>query len=137
MKRFINAQRTDYERALDEIRSGRKLTHWIWYIFPQIQGLGFSAMTQYYAIKDMAEARQYLNDETLGPRLREITSALLAVEGRNALEILGSPDDMKVKSCMTLFDYISPNDIFNQVLIKYYNGSRCSHTIQKLTVKQK
>lgn len=119
MKRFIDAQRkdsgmgADYETALVEIRAGRKFTHWIWYIFPQIQGLGYSPMTQKFAIKDIGEARQYLNDETLGPRLREITSALLAVEGRTAPEILGSPDDMKVKSCMTLFDYISPNDIFN------------------------
>ena len=139
MKRFIDAQRkdsgmgADYETALAEIRSGRKFTHWIWYIFPQIQGLGYSPMTQKFAIKDIDEARQYLNDETLGPRLREIASALLAVEGRTALEILGSPDDMKVKSCMTLFDYISPNDIFNQVLLKYYNGSRCTHTIKTLT----
>lgn len=133
MKRFINAQCADYETALAEIRAGRKLTHWIWYIFPQIQGLGYSPRTQYYAIKDINEARQYLSDETLGPRLREITSALLAVEGRSALEILGSPDDQKVMSCMTLFDFICPHDIFEQVLLKYYNGIRCTHTIKTLT----
>ena len=91
-------------------------------------------MTRTYAIKDLNEAKQYLNDEILGPRLREITSALLAVEGRSALEILGDPDDKKVRSCMTLFDFISPNDIFEQVLIKYYNGTRCSRTIKTLTL---
>lgn len=138
MERFIEAQQTKYATyatALSEIRSGLKTTHWIWYIFPQIQGLGYSHMTRTYAIKDLNEAKQYLNDEILGPRLREITSALLAVEGRSALEILGDPDDKKVRSCMTLFDFISPNDIFEQVLIKYYNGTRCSRTIKTLTCK--
>lgn len=137
MERFIEAQQTkyaSYATALSEIRSGLKTTHWIWYIFPQIQGLGYSHMTRTYAIKDLNEAKQYLNDEILGPRLREITSALLAVEGRSALEILGDPDDKKVRSCMTLFDFISPNDIFEQVLIKYYNGTRCSRTIKTLTL---
>ena len=137
MERFIEAQQTKYATyatALSEIRSGLKTTHWIWYIFPQIQGLGYSHMTRTYAIKDINEAKQYLNDEILGPRLREITSALLAVEGRSALEILGDPDDKKVRSCMTLFDFISPNDIFEQVLIKYYNGTRCSRTIKTLTL---
>lgn len=137
MERFIEAQQTKYATyatALSEIRSGLKTTHWIWYIFPQIQGLGYSHMTRTYAIKDLNEAKQYLNDEILGPRLREITSALLAVEGRSALEILGDPDDKKVRSCMTLFDFISPNDIFEQVLIKYYNGTRCSRTIKTLTL---
>ena len=90
MKRFIEAQQKDYARALAEIRAGRKRTHWIWYIFPQIQGMGYSYNTKYYSIKDINEAREYLNDETLGPRLREITSALLAVEGRTALEILAA-----------------------------------------------
>lgn len=132
MKRFIEAQQKDYARALAEIRAGRKRTHWIWYIFPQIQGMGYSYNTKYYSIKDINEAREYLNDETLGPRLREITSALLAVEGRTALEILAEPDVYKVQSCMTLFDHISPNDIFNQVLVKYYNGVRCSYTINAL-----
>ena len=132
MKRFIEAQQKDYARALAEICAGRKRTHWIWYIFPQIQGMGYSYNTKYYSIKDINEAREYLNDETLGPRLREITSALLAVEGRTALEILAEPDVYKVQSCMTLFDHISPNDIFNQVLVKYYNGVRCSHTINAL-----
>ena len=134
MERFIEAQQTKYATALSEIRSGLKTTHWIWYIFPQILGLGYSHMTRTYAIKDLNEAKQYLNDEILGPRLREITSALLAVEGRSALEILGDPDDKKVRSCMTLFDFISPNDIFEQVLIKYYNGTRCSRTIKTLTL---
>ena len=132
MERFIKQQRKDYERALAEIRAGRKVTHWIWYIFPQIQGLGYSDMTCTYAIKDLQEAKRYIQDETLGPRLREITSSLLEVEGRSALEILGSPDDLKVKSCMTLFDFICPMDIFDKVLEKYYGGRRCERTLKTL-----
>ena len=115
MKRFIEAQERDYEYALAEIRAGRKTSHWIWYIFPQVQGLGYSYNSKYYAIKDINEARQYLQDEILGARLREITSALLAVQNRSALEILGHTDALKVKSCMTLFDHVCPNDIFEQV----------------------
>ena len=132
MKRFLEAQQLDYTKALNEIRSGRKLSHWIWYIFPQIQGLGFSYMSQHYAIKDLNEAVSYLDHDVLGPRLREITTALLSVENRSALDILGSPDDKKVRSCMTLFDYICPMDIFGQVLDKYYHGSRCTRTIKAL-----
>lgn len=132
MKRFIEAQERDYEYALAEIRSGRKTSHWIWYIFPQVQGLGYSYNSKYYAIKDINEARQYLQDEILGARLREITSALLAVQNRSALEILGHTDALKVKSCMTLFDHVCPNDIFEQVLTKYYNSERCTRTLEAL-----
>ena len=132
MKRFIEAQERDYEYALAEIRAGRKTNHWIWYIFPQVQGLGYSYNSKYYAIKDINEARQYLQDEILGARLREITSALLAVQNRSALEILGHTDALKVKSCMTLFDHVCPNDIFEQVLTKYYNSERCTRTLEAL-----
>lgn len=132
MKRFIEAQERDYEYALAEIRAGRKTSHWIWYIFPQVQGLGYSYNSKYYAIKDINEARQYLQDEVLGARLREITSALLAVQNRSALEILGPTDALKVKSCMTLFDHVCPNDIFEQVLTKYYNAKRCTRTLEVL-----
>ena len=132
MKRFIEAQERDYEYALAEIRAGRKTSHWIWYIFPQVQGLGYSYNSKYYAIKDINEARQYLQDEILGARLREITSALLAVQNRSALEILGHTDALKVKSCMTLFDHVCPNDIFEQVLTKYYNSERCTRTLEAL-----
>ena len=132
MKRFIEAQERDYEYALAEIRAGRKTSHWIWYIFPQVQGLGYSYNSKYYAIKDINEARQYLQDEILGARLREITSALLTVQNRSALEILGHTDALKVKSCMTLFDHVCPNDIFEQVLTKYYNSERCTRTLEAL-----
>lgn len=132
MKRFIEAQERDYEYALAEIRAGRKTSHRIWYIFPQVQGLGYSYNSKYYAIKDINEARQYLQDEILGARLREITSALLAVQNRSALEILGHTDALKVKSCMTLFDHVCPNDIFEQVLTKYYNSKRCTRTLEVL-----
>lgn len=132
MKRFIDAQKRSYRVALEEIRAGYKTSHWIWYIFPQIQGLGQSYNSQFYAIKDINEAIRYLHDETLGQRLREITSALLAVQGRSALDILGHTDALKVKSCMTLFDFISPNDIFEKVLIKYFSDRRCISTIKKL-----
>lgn len=137
MKRFIDAQAGVYDTALKEIRAGRKTSHWIWYIFPQIQGMGYSYNSKYYAIKNLEEAEEYLQDETLGSRLREITSALLEVQGRSALDILGHIDAIKVKSCMTLFDFISPDDIFKQVLIKYFNDSYCRHTIKTLIKQMK
>ena len=132
MKRFIEAQEMSYQTALAEIRAGYKSGHWIWYIFPQIQGLGYSYMSNFYGIKDLQEAVRYLEDETLGPRLREITSALLAIKGRTAVEILGDTDALKVRSCMTLFDCLCPHDIFEQVLIKYYLGTYCIKTVKSL-----
>src|SRR4051794_8414726 len=95
LKRFVDAQENVYPHALGEIRSGRKRSHWMWYIFPQFQGLGFSSTSQHYAIKSLAEAEAYLRHPTLGPRLLESCEAALGVEGRTALEIFGSPDDMK------------------------------------------
>ena len=123
LSRFLKAQEGDYERALSEIRSGRKRSHWMWYIFPQIQGLGFSSTAQYYAIRDLQEAKDYLQHPVLGPRLKEISSALLELEGLSASEIFGYPDDLKLRSSMTLFrmaDLDCP--IFLEVLEKYYNG---------------
>ena len=133
LDRFVKAQRNDYETALGEIRAGCKLTHWIWYIFPQLRGLGHSYYSRIYGIEGMEEAKEYLSHEILGERLREITEALLALEGRDAVEILGDIDAKKVRSCMTLFDAVSPEDIFSDVLEKYYSGSRCRLTQEMLS----
>jgi len=133
LDRFAKAQRNDYETALGEIRDGRKLTHWIWYIFPQLRGLGHSYYSRIYGIDGMEEAKEYLSHEVLGERLREITQVLLSLEGLTALDILGETDAMKVRSCMTLFDAVSPEDIFSDVLEKYYSGSRCRLTQEMLS----
>ena len=123
LKRFLDAQDQDYKRALSEIRNGRKQGHWIWYIFPQISGLGFSSTTAYYGIKNLQEATGYLKHPVLGSRLIEIAKALLSVEGKTANHILGNPDDLKVKSSMTLFNLVENTDpVFQAVLDKYYNG---------------
>ena len=131
--RFVRAQEDDYEQALAEIRAGRKRSHWIWYIFPQVDGLAFSSTSKYYAIKGAEEARAYLDHPVLGPRLRECAEAILGVEGRSAREILGSPDDLKLRSCATLFASVSPPDsVFDRVLAKYYEGRRDERTLELL-----
>ena len=132
MERFVEAQKRDYKIALDEVRSGQKRTHWIWYIFPQMYGLGHSCYANLYGIRDRKEAEEYLKDKTLGKRLREITSTLLQHEGKSAEEIFGELDAMKVRSSMTSFDAVCPNDMFAEVLEKFYNGERCGITIAKL-----
>lgn len=133
LDRFVEAQENDYQRALSEIRSGRKRSHWMWYIFPQYAGLGFSAMAQRYAIQSRAEAEAYLKHAILGPRLVECMEAALAVEGRTAHEIFGSPDDMKLRSCATLFACVcTPGSVFERVLDKYYGGKRDEKTLQLL-----
>jgi uncharacterized protein (DUF1810 family) len=129
--RFVDAQNGDYEQALAEIRNGRKRSHWIWYIFPQIDGLGFSSMSRRYSLKSAAEARAYLDHPVLGKRLVEISEAALAVDGRSAHEIFGSPDDLKLKSCATLFATVSPPDsVFALLLDKYFQGERDARTLQ-------
>lgn len=132
LERFVEAQKRDYKIALEEVRSGQKRTHWIWYIFPQMYGLGHSCYANLYGIRDRKEAEEYLKDKTLGKRLREITSTLLQHEGKSAEEIFGELDAMKVRSSMTLFDAVCPNDMFAEVLEKFYNGERCGITIAKL-----
>ena len=132
IERFIEAQKRDYKTALEEVRDGQKRTHWIWYIFPQLYGLGHSCYANLYGIRDRKEAEEYLKDKTLGKRLREITSTLLQHEGKSAEEIFGELDAMKVRSSMTLFDAVCPNDMFAEVLEKFYNGERCGITIAKL-----
>jgi uncharacterized protein (DUF1810 family) len=132
MNRFVVAQERDYAIALNEVHNGKKLTHWIWYIFPQMRGLGHSYYAHLYGIKNIEEAQEYLQDEILGERLREITNALLEHYDKTAVDIFGYLDAMKVKSCMTLFDAISPNDIFDKVLDRFYEGKRCESTIRIL-----
>ncbi len=130
LSRFIKAQEYDYDRALREIRSGRKRSHWMWYIFPQIQGLGFSSTAQYYAIRDLEEAKEYLAHPVLGARLREISSALLELDGLSAHEIFGYPDDLKLRSSMTLFRLADLEcDIFEKVIDKYYDGVPDARTV--------
>lgn len=133
LNRFVEAQAVTFEQALAELRAGRKRTHWMWYVFPQIAGLGRSVTARFFAIADRAEAAAYLDHPLLGPRLRECAEALLAIEGRTALEILGEPDDLKAQSCMTLFAALSePGSVFQQVLDKYYDGMPCDLTLENL-----
>ncbi|MBD2119412.1 DUF1810 domain-containing protein [Trichocoleus sp. FACHB-262] len=133
LNRFVQAQERDYERALSEVKNGRKRSHWMWYIFPQFDGLGFSATSKQYAIKSVAEAKAYLSHPILGPRLIACGEAALNVEGRTAHEIFGSPDDMKLKSCATLFAYVSPEgSVFEQVLNKFFQGDRDQKTLDLL-----
>lgn len=132
LERFIKAQDgawDNYQTALKEIENGQKRSHWIWYIFPQLRGLGHSRMSDFYGINGRDEAEAYLNHPVLGTRLREITNALLQHTDKSATAILGPVDAMKVRSCMTLFDSISPNDIFEKALIQFYDGKRDKHSI--------
>jgi uncharacterized protein (DUF1810 family) len=131
LNRFLEAQAGDYETALDELRRGRKRSHWMWYIFPQFDGLGFSETARRYAIKSVAEAKAYLAHPILGPRLVACTEAALGVEGKSATQIFGSPDDMKLRSCATLFDYVAgPGSVFDRLLAKFYGGLRDERTLQ-------
>ena len=131
LERFVRAQTDDYELALSEIMSGRKRSHWMWYIFPQIEGLGSSAMSRQYAIKSRAEARAYLDHALLGPRLLACVEALLGLEGRSAEQIFGFPDDRKLRSCATLFASVSPSgSVFDRLLEKYFQGERDAATLR-------
>lgn len=135
LRRFVRSQESDYERALSEIRGGKKRTHWMWYIFPQFDGLAFSSTSKFYAIKSLAEAEAYLNHPILGPRLLACAKAAFGVEGRTAAEIFGSPDDLKLRSCATLFACVSPpGSVFERLLAKYYRGERDGRTLKLLGV---
>ena len=130
VRRFVDVQERDYEQALSEIRSGRKRSHWMWYVFPQFAGLGMSATSQHYAVKSLAETEAYLAHPVLGPRLMECVEAVLAIEGRSAFEILGSPDDMKLRSCATLFARVSPEaSVFHRLIDKYFDGQPDARTL--------
>lgn len=130
LERFIKAQEYDYKIALEEIRKGRKESHWIWYIFPQISSLGYSDMAKYYGINDLEEAKKYIDNEILGYRLIEISNELLKLNVKDLTYVLGNIDTLKVKSCMTLFELVSDNSVFSEVLEKYYNGERDERTLQ-------
>ena len=130
LSRFHKAQKGTYETALAEIRAGRKRSHWIWYIFPQIQGLGYSSTAQYYALEDLNEAKAYLADPVLRERLLEISNALLALDSCDPSEVMGYPDDLKLRSSMTLFSLADPEcTVFRDVLEKFYDGREDSRTI--------
>jgi uncharacterized protein (DUF1810 family) len=132
---FVQAQERDYSQALNEIRGGRKRSHWIWYIFPQFEGLGSSSMSRRYAIKSIDEAEAYLSHPVLGPRLVECCEAALQIEGKSAYEIFGSPDDMKLRSCATLFACISPaGSVFHRLLDKYFEGKQDDKTLDLLDI---
>lgn len=132
LDRFVSAQEYDYPVALSEIKAGRKYSHWIWYIYPQLKGLGRSYNSDFYGLASVAEAKAYLDHPVLGARLREIVQALLLHRGKNPKEILGDIDASKVRSSMTLFDIVSPNDIFGILLDEFYNGRRCHRTMRSL-----
>jgi uncharacterized protein (DUF1810 family) len=133
LKRFLDAQETAYKIALAEVKRGRKQSHWIWYVFPQITGLGFSETSKYYAIKDREEAEAYINHPILGARLIEITTELLKLEGSDAGKVFGSPDDMKLLSSMTLFSSLdNAPPVFQQVLKKFFQGAKDQKTLQIL-----
>jgi len=131
LARFTGAQEPVYDRVLAELKGGRKRTHWMWFVFPQVDGLGLSATSKRYAIKGRAEARAYLDHPMLGSRLRECAEAVLAIEGRSANEIFGSPDDMKLKSSMTLFAMVG-DDVFERVLEKFFQGRPDAATLRLL-----
>lgn len=136
LNRFINAQKGDYEIAREEIRNGKKRSHWMWYIFPQIRGLGRSSMAYRYGIESLEEARAYLADPVLGGNLREISGILLGLETNDAYRVFGSPDDMKLRSSMTLFALVSEEgSVFHGVLDKFFGGRMDSRTLQMLGLK--
>jgi uncharacterized protein (DUF1810 family) len=131
LRRFVDAQSHNYDQALSEITAGRKRSHWMWYVFPQYEGLGRSSMAQRYAIKSIAEAEAYLRHRILGPRLVECAEALLALEGRSAHEIFGSPDDAKLRSSATLFSCVAPaGSVFHRILDRYYDGEPDRTTLE-------
>ena len=133
LKRFRDAQESNYTNALNEIRNGRKRSHWMWYIFPQIRGLGFSETSRYYGVDGLAEAKAYLADEVLGKRLLEICEALLTLQTNNATQVFGSPDDLKLKSSMTLFAAVeNAPPVFQKVLDKFYGGTKDQQTLKLL-----
>lgn len=136
LDKFVSAQARDYSTALHEIQNGRKRSHWIWYIFPQLQGLGFSQTAQYYGIRDLEQARDYMAHPILGARLVEISEALLALESSNPGAVMGYPDDLKLCSCMTLFELAAPDQpVFAKVIEKFYGGNRDRLTLELLGMR--
>ena len=132
LERFLKAQEQDYKIALEEIRSGQKMSHWMWYIFPQLKELGYSSTAKFYGIRDREEAEVYLAHPILGQRLREISGELLNLESCDAGYVMGYPDDLKLKSCMTLFLEVSGEAVFQQVLDQYFQGEKDKETLNYL-----
>ena len=136
IKKFLDAQKNDYRQALQEIRRGQKQSHWIWYIFPQLKSLGRSETAKYYGINDLEEARAYLAEPTLRSRLIEISEALLGLSENDPRRVMGYPDDLKLRSSMTLFAAADPDcPVFQQVLDKYFNGEPDPLTLELLKEK--
>jgi uncharacterized protein (DUF1810 family) len=133
LERFVDAQQSDYAIALSEIKSGRKQSHWMWYIFPQVLGLGYTSTSITYGISNLDEAAAYLNHQILGKRLIEISNALLALETDDAHKVFGSPDNMKLRSSMTLFSLVPGADkVFGEVLDKFFKGRKDERTLHLL-----
>jgi len=139
--RFINAQAQVYARVIEELTEGRKRTHWMWFVFPQPTGLGHSAMAQRYAIRDLEQAKRYLADPILGTRLRDNVRRMIGHKGKTALDILGSPDDLKFRSCLTLFTEAASDGsdrmLFKEALNQFYNGTPDPRTLELLHSKPK
>lgn len=130
LNRFIKAQENIYPQVIRELQNGKKTSHWMWFIFPQIKGLGFSSTSKYYSIKTTEEAKQYVMHPVLGKRLLECLNIILKIEGKSVTEIFGSPDNVKLRSCMTLFSFIAPeNPSFFDVLRKYFAGVKDQNTL--------
>jgi len=130
LQRFVAAQEGVMDSVREELRAGRKRSHWMWFVFPQLRGLGTSAMAQRYGIASLEEARAYLAHPVLGPRLRECCELMLAVTGRSAHEILGSPDDLKFRSCVTLFSLAAPDEpLFRRCLDRFHEGAPDTRTL--------
>ena len=133
LQRFVDAQAGVIDRVREELGRGRKASHWMWFVFPQIEGLGFSPMAQRYAVSSLAEARAYLAHPVLGPRLRELTAVVTAVPNRTAHEIFGSPDDIKFRSCLTMFAEAAPGElVFRKALERFYDGETDQATLERL-----
>lgn len=132
IQRFVEAQKHSYDTALEEIKRGKKRNHWMWYIFPQMKGLGYSSTAQYYGIENRKEAEEYLAHPILGSRLLEISKELLKLESNDPRAVMGDPDNWKLKSCMTLFEIVSNEPVFGQVLDKFFGGERDKITVEML-----
>lgn len=133
LQRFVDAQDSVWADALAEVRAGCKRTHWMWFVFPQLAGLGQSTMARHYAIHDIAEAREYLTHPVLGPRLRQITEAAVTAPGESALAVFGSPDDLKLHSSATLFSLVSPpGSVFHRLLARWFEGEPDAATLRLL-----
>lgn len=131
--RFVEAQKSCYDRVLKELKAGRKQSHWMWFVYPQLQRLGSSATAKRYAISGPEEAKAYLEHPVLGDRLKECARLLLEIDSKSAFDIFGSPDDLKLRSCMTLFARVAiQEDVFRKVLEKYYHGEPDSKTLALL-----